>query len=81
MPLAAVADPTEVPTAVATGIGLTGPLGDRPLAPVVRTLRDRQALLVLDNCEQVAAACRELAGIAARRLPDGDRTCDQPNSS
>jgi predicted ATPase/DNA-binding CsgD family transcriptional regulator len=57
VPLVAVADPTEVPTAVATGIGLTGPLGDRPLAPVVRTLRGRQALLVLDNCEQVASAC------------------------
>ena len=39
VPLAAVADPTEVPTAVAAGIGLTGPLGDRPLTPVVRTLR------------------------------------------
>jgi predicted ATPase len=60
VPLVAVADPTEVPTAVATGIGLTGPLGNRPLVPVVRTLRDRQALLVLDNCEHVAGACREL---------------------
>jgi non-specific serine/threonine protein kinase len=59
-PLAAVADPTEVARAVATGIGLTGPLGDRPLAPVLRALRDRQALLVLDNCEQVGAACGEL---------------------
>ena len=46
VPLVAVGDPTEVPRAVATGIGLTGPLGDRPLAPVLRTLRDRQALLV-----------------------------------
>jgi predicted ATPase/tetratricopeptide (TPR) repeat protein len=60
VPLAAVADPTEVPTAVATGVGLTGTLGDRPLVPVLRTLRDRQALLVLDNCEQVGAACRQL---------------------
>ncbi len=81
VPLAAVADPTEVPTAVATGIGLTGPLGDRPLAPVLRTLRDRQALLVLDNCEQVACRMWGVGGIAARRLPDGDRACDQPNSS
>ena len=80
-PLTAVADPTEVPTAVATGIGLTGPLGDRPLAPVLRTLRDRQALLVLDNCEHVAAACGELVASLLARLPDGDRTCDQPNSS
>ena len=69
VPLAAVADPTEVPTAVATGIGLTGPLGDRPLAPVVRTLRDRQALLVLDNCEQVVAACGELVASLLAACP------------
>jgi predicted ATPase/DNA-binding CsgD family transcriptional regulator len=69
VPLAAVADPTEVPTAVAAGIGLTGPLGDRPLAPVVRTLRDRQALLVLDNCEQIAAACGELVASLLAACP------------
>ena len=69
MPLAAVADPTEVPAAVASGIGLTGPLGDRPLAPVLRTLRDRQALLVLDNCEQVAAACGELVASLLAACP------------
>jgi predicted ATPase len=75
VPLDAVVDPTGVPAAVATGIGLTGPLGDRPLAPVLRTLRDRQALLVLDNCEH----CWRMSGVidgAARRLPDGDHTCD-----
>ena len=33
VPLGAVVDPTEVPTAVATGVGLTGPLGDRPRLP------------------------------------------------
>jgi predicted ATPase len=58
VPLAAVVDPSEVPTTVATGIGLAGQ--DRPLAPVLRALRDRQALLVMDNCEQVAGACQEL---------------------
>jgi predicted ATPase/DNA-binding CsgD family transcriptional regulator len=60
VPLAAVVDPTEVPTAVATGIGLAGPLGDRPLASVVKALTDRRSLLVLDNCEQVGAACRDM---------------------
>jgi predicted ATPase len=60
VPLGAVVDPTEVPMAVANGIGLTGPLGDQPLAPVVRALTDRQALVVLDNCEQVCGACQEL---------------------
>jgi predicted ATPase/DNA-binding CsgD family transcriptional regulator len=60
VPLGAVMDPAQVAAAIATGIGVTGAVGDRALAPVVRTLRDRQSLLVLDNCEQVGAACREL---------------------
>jgi predicted ATPase/DNA-binding CsgD family transcriptional regulator len=69
VPLGAVGDPTEVPTAVATAMGLTGGLGDQPLAPVVRTLRDRHALLVLDNCEQVAAACGELVASLLAACP------------
>jgi predicted ATPase/DNA-binding CsgD family transcriptional regulator len=60
VPLGAVVDPTQVPAAIATGIGVTGAAGDRALAPVVRALGDRHSLLVLDNCEQVGAACREL---------------------
>jgi predicted ATPase/DNA-binding CsgD family transcriptional regulator len=60
VPLDAVVDPAEVPAAIATGIGVTGAVGDRALAPVIRALTDRYSLLVLDNCEQVGAACREL---------------------
>jgi predicted ATPase/DNA-binding CsgD family transcriptional regulator len=60
VPLDAVVDPTEVRAAVAAGIGIPGQLGDRPLAPIVRALTNRRALLVLDNCEQVADACQEL---------------------
>ena len=69
MPLGAVVDPTEVPAAVATGIGLAGSVGERALIPVVRALTDRQALLVLDNCEQVAAACREVVASLLAACP------------
>jgi predicted ATPase len=58
--LGAVAEATEVPAAVAAGVGLPGQLGDRPLAPIVRALTDRWALLVVDNCEHVAGECGEL---------------------
>jgi predicted ATPase len=58
VPLAAVVDPSEVPATVATGIGLARQ--NHPLASVLRVLRDRQALLVMDNCEQVASGCQEL---------------------
>jgi predicted ATPase/DNA-binding CsgD family transcriptional regulator len=60
VPLDAVVDPTEVPAALAAGVGLPGQLGDRPLAPVLRALEGQQALLVVDNCEQVAGECGEL---------------------
>jgi non-specific serine/threonine protein kinase len=60
VPLAAVVNPAEVPAALGVGIGLTGPLGDRPMAPVMRALTDRPALLLVDNCEQVRGACQEL---------------------
>jgi predicted ATPase len=43
VPLGAVVDPTEVRAALATGIGLPGQLGDRPLASLIRALTDRQA--------------------------------------
>jgi predicted ATPase/DNA-binding CsgD family transcriptional regulator len=62
VPLAAIVDPADVPAAVATGIGLPGQVGDRPLAAIVRALKDQRALLVLDNCEQLSSACRELVG-------------------
>lgn len=69
VPLNSVVDPTEVPAAMAAGIGLAGSVGDRALMPVVRALSDRQALLVLDNCEQVAAACGELVASLLAACP------------
>ena len=69
VPLGAVVDPTEVPAAVAAGIGLPGQLGERPLAPIVRALTDRHALLVLDNCEQVADACHDLVSSLLTACP------------
>jgi predicted ATPase/DNA-binding CsgD family transcriptional regulator len=69
VPLASVVDATEVPAAVAAGIGLAGSVGDRALMPVVRALTDRQALLVLDNCEQLGAACREVVASLLSACP------------
>ena len=69
VPLSAVVEPTEVAAALATGLGLLGQAGDRPLAPIVRALTDRQALLVLDNCEQVSSACRKMVGSLLTSCP------------
>jgi predicted ATPase/DNA-binding CsgD family transcriptional regulator len=69
VPLGAVVNATEVPAALAAGIGLPGQLGDRPMAPVVRALTDQKALLVLDNCEHAVGACQELLGSLLAACP------------
>ncbi len=54
--LASVGDPTSVPAALATGLGIT-PQGDTPLVDTIaETLRGRQLLLVVDNCEHLLTA-------------------------
>ena len=45
--------------------------------PVVRALTDRRALLVLDNCEQVAAACREAVASLLAACPTVTVLSDQ----
>ncbi len=54
VPLAAVRDPDLVASAIAGSLGVLAPTGT-PLNRVIDHLRDRIALLVLDNFEQVVA--------------------------
>jgi predicted ATPase/DNA-binding winged helix-turn-helix (wHTH) protein len=55
--LAATADADSVAGAVAAAFGLAGPSSVPPLARVRHALREAPALLVLDNCEHLVAAC------------------------
>jgi non-specific serine/threonine protein kinase len=65
--LAALTDPSLVPQAVASVLGVREEPG-RPLpASLTGYLRDRNALLVLDNCERLVVAC---AGLADRLLQE-----------
>ncbi len=58
-------DPTLVLLTIAQTLGLLSQ-GSRPAADVLAAhLRDRHLLLVLDNCEQVAAAAPEVATLRA----------------
>jgi excisionase family DNA binding protein len=54
--LAAVRDPEVVSSALAQAVGLMDSDHDVPIARVIGALRDRQALLVLDNVEHLAHA-------------------------
>ena len=59
--LAPITDGNLVPQAVATILGVKEETG-RPLTEtLVASARERQLLLVLDNCEHLVSACAELA--------------------
>jgi len=59
--LAAVADARRVPEAVASVLGVMEDAGRPVLEALVRHVRDRQLLLILDNCEHLIGASAELA--------------------
>lgn len=62
-------DTALVPAAVIGAIGVRELPGKGPLGTLVAYLRARRALLVLDNCEHVLAACAELADALLRACP------------
>ena len=67
--LAALAQPAPVPQAVATALNLCEE-SQRPLLDTLSDcLRDKQLLLVLDNCEHLVQACAELADRLLRVAP------------
>jgi predicted ATPase/DNA-binding CsgD family transcriptional regulator len=60
--LAAVGEPALVPAAVAVALQVHQPPGTSIVAALGEVLARRQLLLVLDNCEHVAASAAELCG-------------------
>lgn len=69
VPFAVVDRPERVCQAVASMLGLrtAGEIGP---ADIAAALTDRNLLLILDNCEHIAAACRDLV-VAVRRAAPG----------
>ncbi len=59
--LAPIVDPAGVSLEVARALGIRERPGWTPLETLRAVLRDRQTLLIFDNCEHVVAACAELA--------------------
>jgi non-specific serine/threonine protein kinase len=58
--LAALSDPRLVAESVAATLGVSAEAGEPLETSLVRALRDREILLVLDNCEHVVDACAQL---------------------
>jgi hypothetical protein len=72
--LAPLTEPDRVPSAVASVLGV----GEQPQRPLIQTLtehvRDKNVLIVLDNCEHLLAACAEFTA-AVLPAADGVRVC------
>ena len=64
--LAAVTDPAEVLTSIATALDLNEAHGRGPLDALAALIGERRVLLVLDNLEQVVEAAEDIAALVAR---------------
>ncbi len=67
--LAPLSDPRSVPQAVASVLGVKEEAGGAVLDALIRFLREKTLLLVLDNCEHVVQACAELARQVLQSAP------------
>lgn len=67
--LASVNDPAGVAPTVAAAAHVGERSGRSAIDSISASLRSRQLLLVLDNCEQVIAACAELASALLQSCP------------
>ena len=71
--LAPITDPELVPVTVARALGLPDQPGCSTMDTLLRFVRDRELLVVLDNCEHLLDACAELVvallgGVARLKL-------------
>jgi predicted ATPase/class 3 adenylate cyclase len=67
--LAPLAEPALLPRAVAAALGLHEEAGRALPETLIEHLRHKTALLLLDNCEHLVAACAELARSLLRSCP------------
>jgi len=65
VPLAPVTDPEQVVPAIIRTLSISERSGQAPLSLLTSALKDKQILLLLDNCEQVVEAAVPLAELLA----------------
>jgi len=68
--LGALVDATQVPGAVAAVLGVREQPDRSPIVGLVRALRARQVILLLDGCEHLVEACAEVAEMLLRACPE-----------
>lgn len=67
--LAALCDPGLVLPTIANGVNIREHPGESVLATLLAYLRDKQILLILDNCEHLIAACAQAISSILRACP------------
>ena len=67
--LASLSEPALVPQAVAGAVGVPEQPGQQPVEALVEALREKQLLLVLDNCEHLIGACARLVDAVLDACP------------
>jgi predicted ATPase/class 3 adenylate cyclase len=67
--LAALSDPSLVPKAVASALGVFEQPGRYLTETLADALRGKSVLVILDNCEHLVAACAHLANALLRACP------------
>ena len=75
--LAPITDPELVPVTVARALGLPDQPGRSTMDSLLRFVRDRQMLVVLDNCEHLLDASAELV-VAAAEWGGAADACSRP---
>jgi predicted ATPase/DNA-binding SARP family transcriptional activator len=67
--LASVTDPALVPHVVAKSLGIGEKSQEALAETIVDSLRGKNVLLILDNCEHLIAACAQIADALLRECP------------
>lgn len=67
--LAPLSDPTLLPSLVVTGLGLSKSHGVPDIDAILGYLRERNVLLLLDNCEHLIEAVSRLLGVILENCP------------
>ena len=68
--LSPLTDPNLVPHAVAVILGVQERSGQPITSTLISWLKERETLLLLDNCEHLVEACAQLANTLLRACPD-----------
>ena len=76
--LAPITDPELVPVTVARALGLPDQPGRSTMDTLLRFVRDRQMLVVLDNCEHLLDASADAGRRSAGWRAGADAAGDEP---